>query len=229
MATEVAAQPNADPAVVDPAAAPDAAAVAAKATEDAAAKATADAAAQAAAAAQTPEAKAAAEAKAKADADAKAKLGAPEKYADFKLPEGVALDPVVMGEFSVVAKKHNLSQEAAQEIAEIGAKMSVKTKGDLDAALAKQRSDWVEAAKSDKEIGGEKFDENIAQAKAVFDAFGTPALGSFLIESGMGNHPELLRWAFNVSKHISPDKIHTGRAAAPPKSLYDHPTSRPAA
>lgn len=100
-----------------------------------------------------------------------------------------------------------------------------RQKASLEATLSEARTQWATAAKADKEIGGEKFDENVAVGKAVFDAYGTPELKEFLTASGLGDHPELLRWAIRIGKDIGPDKIHTGRPPQPPKDpasvLYD--------
>jgi hypothetical protein len=55
------------------------------------------------------------------DADAKPE-GAPEKYADFKLPDGLKIDEKVMGEATILFKTLNLSQEAAQSLVDFQAK-----------------------------------------------------------------------------------------------------------
>jgi hypothetical protein len=135
----------------------------------------------------------------------------PEKYEDFKLPDGVKLDTELMGEFGATAKELGLTQEQAQRVADLGAKLSQKNAAAVNDAVEQAKTEWIAQSKTDKEIGGEKFDANAAEAKAVFDAFGTPELGKLLVDSGLGNHPEMLRWAYRVSKQISPDKIHTGR------------------
>lgn len=48
--------------------------------------------------------------------------GAPEKYADFKLPEGLALEPAALEEATAVFKGLNLSQDAAQSLVDFHAK-----------------------------------------------------------------------------------------------------------
>jgi hypothetical protein len=215
MATEVAATPNADTTVVTPAAAP-AAAVVAPAADDAAAV--------AAAAAAKPVEPAA---PAKAEADAKPAVGAPEKYADFTVPEGVTLDPELLGEFSAAAKELGLSQENAQKLVAMGAKITQKNAGEVEATVEKAKAEWAEQSKTDKEFGGDKFEANLADARTTFQTFGTPELGKLLEDSGLDRHPEMLRWALKVSKAISPDKLAHGRqSAAPAVSWYDHPTSQ---
>ena len=48
-------------------------------------------------------------------------------------------------------------------------------------------------------------------AKKAFDQFGTPELKTFLNDTGLGNHPELVRWAFRVGGALSEDGIVKGR------------------
>lgn len=212
MTTEVPASPNADAPGTDDAAT---AATASTATNDAAATTVTDAAATAAATGTDA-------AKAKDDTQGKA----PEQYEAFKMPEGAALDSEIMGEFSAAAKEFGLTQEQAQRLADIGGKSALKSKGALDTALSKARTEWAEQSKTDKEFGGEKFDENLATANLALSTYGTPALKSFLDDSGLGNHPEMLRWAFKVGKSVSADKIVTGRQPGTGAvGWHDHPTS----
>lgn len=157
----------------------------------------------------TPEQKAAKEAADKAAAD-KTKVGAPEKYEAFKLPDGVKLDDAVMGEFGAVAKKLNLNQDSAQELVNIGVKLSQRFETQLAEAHQKQRSDWEAASKADKEFGGDKLAENLGTARKARDAFVTPEFNKFLDETGLGNHPEMIRAFFRIGKAISEDRPPPG-------------------
>lgn len=213
------------------ASAPDAAAVAKAAADKAAAaaqtpeakaaaeKAAADKAAadKAAAAAQTPEAKAAADKAAadKAAADKAAAEKAPEKYEDFKAPEGTVIDGKVATAFKEIAKELNLSQANAQKVIDKLAPLVAQSEAGrvqttLQSTLNKARDGWVATAKADKEIGGDKFAENIATAGKAWAAFGTPELKKLLNDSGLGDHPEVIRWAFRVGSHLGPDNKFVG-------------------
>lgn len=148
----------------------------------------------------------------------------PETYS-FTAPEGVTYDPEVTGALGDAMKELQVPQDKAQafldKMAPVIAQRQAAT---MESALAKANDEWIAQAKADPVIGGEKFEENAAQAKAVFDTFGTPELGKLLVDSKLGNHPELMKWAYNVSKHISPDKIFTGRGAVakdPASVMYD--------
>lgn len=174
-----------------------------------------DAATKAVTDAKTPEEKTAAE---KALADLKAAQGdkpgvAPEKYTDFKLPEGFTLDKAALDLFTPLAKSLNLSQTQAQRLIDFDiarqkgvAENQTKAWGDLLASR-------LETAKADPEIGGAGYDANVGLAVKALDAFGTPALRKFLNESDAGSHVELIRAFAKIGKAIGNDTVHIGGAA----------------
>lgn len=128
---------------------------------------------------------------------------APEKY-EFKAPEGRQFDAEVIGSFSEVAKELNLSQESAQKVLDrVAPKMAERQAAQLEAI----RSQWTESSRSDKEFGGDKLNENLVTAKRALDSFGTPELRTLLNESGLGNHPELVRFMFRAGQSISEDRF----------------------
>ncbi len=174
-------------------------------------------AADAAAAGKAPEAN---DAKA-AEAPADAKPTAPETY-EFKAPEGRVFDSEVIAEYSKVAKELNLSQEAAQRVLDaVGPKLAERQAAQIEAV----RTGWADSSKSDKEFGGERLSENLSVAKKALDAFGTAELRSLLNESGLGNHPEVIRFMFRAGKAISEDSMVTGTRGeakpAGPRSFND--------
>lgn len=137
--------------------------------------------------------------------------GAPEKY-EFKLPEGVQMDGKGIGAFSEVAKELNLTQDAAQKVLD---KMGPVIAGRHAEALTQAKAQWVEAAQTDKEYGGDKLSENLAVAKKALDTFGSPELRTLLNESGLGNHPEIIRAFFKAGKAISMDKFVPAGGGSP--------------
>jgi len=138
------------------------------------------------------------------------KQRAPEKY-EFKAPEGVKLDDAVIGEFESVARELGLSQDAAQKLVEkIAPKMAERTAAQQAEAFAAFRADLVNQVKTDKELGGEKLAENLAVAKKALDNLGTPALRMLLEQSGLGDHPEIIRMFHKAGKAISEDGFVPG-------------------
>jgi len=127
--------------------------------------------------------------------------GAPEQY-DFKAGEGQEFNPKVLESFSKVAKELNLTNESAQKILDEMAPALVARNTEV---LNEARTQWGNEVKADKEIGGEKVAENIAIANKTFEKFGTPELRALLDATGLGDHPEVLRWAYRAGKAMSED------------------------
>lgn len=129
----------------------------------------------------------------------------PESY-DLKMPEGIELDKAAADEFTTIAKELKLDQAAAQKLADIAAKQSQRQVE----AHAKLVESWVEQVKTDKDIGGDKLEENLGIARKALETFGTPELRDVLNASGLGNHPEVIKAFFKAGKAISEDGFVKG-------------------
>ncbi len=148
---------------------------------------------------------------AKGEKEGEGKQGAPEAYEDFTFSEGVKVDAEAVETFKTLAKEHNLSQADAQKFADLGGKLSQQWETKLQDSMKAARTEWVNQAKTDKEFGGDKLNENLAVAKKGLDTFGTPELRQLLNESGFGDHPEVIRVFHRIGKAISEDsKLVTG-------------------
>lgn len=148
--------------------------------------------------------------------------GVPEKY-EFTVPDGAAVDDGVLNAYSEVAKELKLSQQDAQKVLDKIAPVMQERQSQQLKATTKA---WLEASTTDKEFGGEALQANIGVAKKALDSFGTPELRALLEQSGLGNHPEVIRFMYRAGKAISEDRLVTGtrsvnRAPADPaKRLY---------
>jgi hypothetical protein len=136
------------------------------------------------------------------DAAKPADVKAPAQY-EFKTPDGAGFDPEVVTAFSEVARELDLTQEAAQKVLD---RMSPKIVERQMAQIEAVRTQWTEASKGDKEFGGDKLSENLAVAKKALDSFGTSELRALLNESGLGNHPEIIRFMFRAGRSLSEDR-----------------------
>ena len=128
-------------------------------------------------------------------------VGAPEKY-EFKPPEGKNFDNEIITTYSQVARELNLSQASAQKMLDtLGPKIAERQMAQIDSI----RQGWVDSSRIDKEFGGESLDKNMSVAKKALDTFGTPELRTVLNQSGLGNHPEIIRFFYRAGKAISED------------------------
>ncbi len=134
----------------------------------------------------------------------------PIEYADFTAPEGVTLNTEAVTELKAFAAEKKLTQEDAQKLVDLGAKTMQQQQAALVSQIEQAQAQWSEASRTDKEFGGDKLTENVSVAKAALDKFGSPELSKLLGESGLGNHPEIIRAFFRVGKAISEDKLERG-------------------
>lgn len=147
----------------------------------------------------------------------------PEEYV-FTAPEGMEYDAETMGVYAEAAREAGLSQEKADLI--LG-KLAPHMAEKQAQALAQAREDWAASAKVDKEYGGEKLAESLGTAKKALDAFGTPELQTLLNESGLGNHPEIIRFMVRAGRAISQDTfVPAGRQAVEGDARRLYPNSR---
>lgn len=145
------------------------------------------------------------------------KPGAPEKYEDFKLPEGFEVDPKAMEQFTPIAKELNLTQDQAQKLVNLQSELVKEAAQRQVDDWNKLTETWHTTAQDDKEYGGLKFDENVGLANAALAKFGTPELIKTLSDFGMANHPEMVRVFYRVGKAMAEDTIKTGAASTGPK------------
>ena len=147
------------------------------------------------------------------------KPGAPEKYDDFVLPEGMTLDPAATEQFAGVAKELNLSQEQAQKLVDLQAKM-VKDASD------KQVASWNETVskwKSETSAAlGANLKTEMANVGRAMNAFGSQGLREIMNQSGLGNHKEVVAFMAKIGKAIGEDTLVEGMdEAAKPKTMAE--------
>jgi hypothetical protein len=119
-------------------------------------------------------------------------------------------------EYKTAAKAIGMTAEQAKELAAVGVKLSQRIMDEADQRKIEQVQNWEDTVRNDKEIGGPQLDANMSIVKKALETFGTPELKTYLIESGIGSHPELIKAFYRVGKAISEDSLVGGlRPAAP--------------
>lgn len=143
----------------------------------------------------------------------------PENY-EFTMPDGVELDKAAADEFAAIAKELKLDQPTAQKVADVAAKMAQRQ----TEKHAEVVSQWAQTVKTDKEIGGDNLEQNLATARKAMDTFGSPALKALMDSTGLGNHPEVIRAFVKAGKAISEDGFVKGAQPGvqtdPAKTLF---------
>jgi hypothetical protein len=133
--------------------------------------------------------------------------GAPEKY-EFKYPEGYQVDETALGEYSAAFKELGLTNEQAQRLVDMDAKRSTSSTEAAVAVHKQQVETWVGELKSDPEFGGAKFEANVGIANKALAAFGSPELTQFFKDTGLGNHPLLVKAFHKIGTQLGEGSIH---------------------
>lgn len=132
---------------------------------------------------------------------------APENYQPFTVGEGQTLDESLQAMAVPVFKKLNLTQEAAQELVGVYAQIAQQLDARSNEAHATMVADWKSQGQSDKEFGGANYAKTIEDAQGLIARYGDAEFKQFLEQTGVGNHPGLLRMLARVGKHFSESTV----------------------
>ncbi|TAI99813.1 peptidase [Pectobacterium versatile] len=136
--------------------------------------------------------------------------GAPEKY-EFTAAEGQTLDAEALAVFEPLARELGLTNEQGQKFVDAYAsKILPQIQQQQLANWQKTVEDWAETVKADKEIGGDKLTANLGKAQQAVMQFGGEDLKQALQETGLGNHPALVKAFVKIGHAMSEDKMLGG-------------------
>ena len=165
--------------------------------------------------------------------------GAPEAY-DVKAPEGMPFDKEVFDAVAEDFKAMDLSNDAAQRVVDLYAGkvlplLKSRAEAGAEAAqlerAAQIRKTWADEARADPEIGGANFEQTVDACAQVWDRFGIKkgeGVRQLLDESGLGNHPDILRFLSRVSKGTGEGQfVPSDGAGADNRPIWDRIYGQP--
>ena len=148
----------------------------------------------------------------------------------IEMPEGFEVDQKMLEVFSPLAEKLNLSQEDGDAMAKIYTDGIQEVFTQVLDKHSSQIATWATEAQGDSEIGGNNWKESLAAGERALATFGTDGLKQVLKESGLANHPEVIRFVSRAGKALSEDSFSAPDAGTGQKkgleTIYDHPTSQ---
>lgn len=161
------------------------------------------------------------------EGDAGAETAVPEKY-DLTAPEGMEFDTEAFAAAEPVFREIGLTNEAAQKLMPVAGEFAKRvgaaaiTKHALDQAAQfnATKAEWAKEAQADAELGGANWNDtvDVFAAKAL-DSLGFPKgapLREYLTETGLGNHPEMIRLLRRVGERVSEAGFVTGGHSSEP-------------
>lgn len=147
-----------------------------------------------------------------------AKTGAPEKYEDFKLPDGVTLEGETLTAATTLFKELGLSQEAAQKLVDFHAKQITEAEEGPVKFWLKQQEDWKKEIAEDPKLGP-RLPEIKTSFARMLDSIGDAELAKNFREAmdytGAGNNPAFIRMMDKISSMFTEGKPVQGTKPAP--------------
>lgn len=150
--------------------------------------------------------------------DDKKPAGAPEKYEDFKLPEGVALEAESLTKAQELFKGLNLSQEQAQSLVDFHVNALKQAEEGPAKEWSDQNKKWREEVAADQSLGP-RLGEIKQNYSKMLDAIGDAALRKSFEEmveyTGAGNNPTFIKMMDKLSAYFTEGKsVQGGKPAS---------------
>ncbi len=145
-------------------------------------------------------------------------LQAPEGFEDYQADFdkfAADMDPWLKANPDAAPK--DILAEAARRQAALVAQQSQ----DNAEAFNAQLKTWENEAKADKEIGGDNYEQNVATAVKAVEAFGDQDLKDVLNQSGLGNHPAVIRAFVKAGAQLKEAPVLKGAGASENMTLAD--------
>lgn len=149
----------------------------------------------------------------KKEGEGKPPAGVPEKY-ELKLPKDSTFGQDLIDTTAATARSLGLSNENAQKLLD---SFATEHQKQLQTALSshqqggaewtKRVETWEAQIEKDPELGGEKLRANAAMGNRVLKTFFPKTVSDFLIETGYGSHPDVLRALLKIGKAMGEDKL----------------------
>ena len=142
--------------------------------------------------------------------DADGNKDTPGEYAEFTVPEGQELDKGAMDTFKPIAKELGLTQEQAQKLVDVYSGSTADASKVMMEQIDALHQSWIQEVRDDKELGGVKFDETISTARTFINGYGDEKLTEVLNESGLGNHPAVVKLFYKLGRSMAEDNVNIG-------------------
>lgn len=155
-----------------------------------------------------------------------AKTGAPEKYEDFKLPEGVTLAGDQLEKATAIFKELGLDQAAAQKLVDFHAEQVKAVAAAPDNAWDAMTAEWKSKLEADPDIGPHQtqIKKDIGQALATLPKDLVSDFQHVMNLTGVGDHPAFVKVMKAFAERVIEGKPVTPKGPAEVKA----PDSKPA-
>lgn len=123
---------------------------------------------------------------------------------DLVAPEGFQIDPGLGTELiTLINQSRNDPKALVNSLLALQAKANAQTTEQDAKQWDTVLADWTKATEADPEIGGAKYAANKAAVTTVVAKFGGPKMQEALELTGMGSHPEFMRFVSKIAPFLA--------------------------
>lgn len=132
-------------------------------------------------------------------------------YEKVVWPEDVSFQPNQVATFKGLAEELKLSAEQMQKLVDFETQAARENAAKTEEEKRDIIAGW---ARQTKALYGANLEEEISFALRAANAFGGPEFRALLEDTGLGNHPIMLRTLIGIGRCISEDACPGGQPAA---------------
>ena len=136
----------------------------------------------------------------------------PERY-ELAMPEGWTLDEEGLAGLTPIMRELKASNEQVQAVADLYIRRMSAAREKQIAAERETVENWREEIRNDPEIGGAKYEENLASVKKMLVKYGSEDFYNYLDDSSLGNYPPFVKVMVKIAKELEDDKFIPGGGA----------------
>ena len=137
----------------------------------------------------------------------------PERY-ELTMPEGWTLDEEGLAELTPIMHELKASNEQVQAVADLYIRRMSAAREKQIAAERETVKNWREELRNDPEIGGAKYEENLASVKKMLIKYGSEDFYNYLDDSSLGNYPPFVKVMVKIAKELEDDRFVPGAGAS---------------
>jgi hypothetical protein len=125
--------------------------------------------------------------------------------------------------FKALCAAQKLSPEAAQALIDWQVADHTAENAAVDQQIAETSKAWHDSIRNDAELGGKNYAATEAACNRVVGKFFTPELKQLFNDSGLGNHPEVVRVFARIGAGLAEDRsiAPSAPAATQRRGLFD--------
>jgi hypothetical protein len=162
----------------------------------------------------------------------------PEKYADFKAPDGFALDTKALESATPIFKELGLSQEQAQKLVDFHTAQMIEAAKAPQATVDTMRADWrakvsadtdIKAAVAGDKTGIDAVKVDIGRALGKLDPALAGEFKSAMDLTGAGDHPAFIKAIWKLSQFVGEGTHVAGKGPSPAGQTNPSAPARPSA